>query len=162
MPVNNSDIVVKGSNDKEFLYQVSNVPAVLQDTANYDTTTNITQQQKLFASDATSGNRFGEAVAVDGDYAIIGASRKGPGAAYIFVYANSTWTEQASLRASDGTADDFGISVDIAGEYAIVGCWRDTELADKAGSAHIFVRSGTTWSKQAKLLPRDPAASDYF
>ena len=47
-----------------------------------------TQQSKLTASDAGSGDNFGWGVSIDGDYAIVGAKNEdnnNAGSAYIFV-----------------------------------------------------------------------------
>ncbi len=65
-----------------------------------------TEQAKLLASDAAEEDRFGNAVAIDGDYAIVGSwqdddNAMGSGSAYIFHRTNdTTWTEQAKLTAS--------------------------------------------------------------
>ena len=39
---------------------------------------------------------------------------------------------------------------------------RDDDGGDGSGSAYIFVRSGTSWSQQAKLEASDAAAGDNF
>ena len=73
--------------------------------------------------------------------------------------------EQAKIQASDKEAsDDFGFSVSISsdGNTAIVGArYEDTGGAD-AGAAYIFVRSGSTWTQQAKIQASDKEASDDF
>ena len=85
------------------------------------------------------------------------------GSAYIFMRSGSTWSQQAKLLPSDGAADDrFGTSVSISGDYAIVGTPFDDDNGTDTGSAYVFVRSGSTWSQQAKLLPSDGAAEDFF
>ena len=75
-------------------------------------------------------------------------------------------TEQAKLVASDGaTSDQFGYSVSISGDgvYAVIGAYNDVVGASgNQGSAYIFVRSGTSWTQQAKLVASDGAASDNF
>ena len=49
---------------------------------------------KLVAADGVAGDRLGAAVAVDGDYAVVGApERSGGGAAYVFVRDGVSWTE---------------------------------------------------------------------
>eukprot|EP01048_Picozoa_sp_COSAG05_P030213 COSAG05_NODE_10371_length_569_cov_0.557447_1_plen_69_part_01 len=35
-------------------------------------------------------------------------------------------------------------------------------LSSDSGSAYVFVRSGTSWTQQAKLVASDAAASDRF
>ena len=68
---------------------------------------------------------------------------------------------ETKLIASDGAAGDyFGYSVSISGDTAVVGAYQDD---GSKGSAYVFVRSGTTWSQQAKLTAGDDgAAGDSF
>jgi hypothetical protein len=127
-----------------------------------------TEQAKLLASDAAAGDLFGIAVAICDDTAIVGAvndddSGSDSGSAYVFVRNGSTWTEQAKLLASDGAmSDQFGVAVAISGDSAIVGAHRDDDAVSDSGSAYVFVRSGGTWTEQAKLLASDAAADDDF
>jgi hypothetical protein len=71
--------------------------------------------------------------------------------------------EVAKLLASDGAAtDNFGYSVAVAGDTAVIGA-RDDDNGNLSGSAYVFVRDSTgAWAQQAKLLPSDGAAGDYF
>ncbi|GAB3946479.1 hypothetical protein GCM10028805_17070 [Spirosoma harenae] len=124
--------------------------------------TSWSQQAKLTPSDAALGDQFGVSVSMSGDYAIVGANTKGfiKGAAYVFVRSGTSWSQQAKLSASDGIAgDNFGVSVSMSGDYAIVGANAKNFLR---GAAYVFVRSGTSWSQQAKLTPSDPVAGDNF
>ena len=74
-----------------------------------------------------------------------------------------TWTQAAKALASDGGAsDNFGFSVSIDGDYAIVGAMGDDDKATNTGSAYVFVRSGTTWTQQAKLTANDGQSGDNF
>jgi hypothetical protein len=87
------------------------------------------------------------------------------GAAYIFVRSGSTWTQQAKIQASDKEASDyFGQSVSISsdGNTAIVGANYEDTGATNAGAAYIFVRSGSTWTEQAKIQASDKQANDFF
>ena len=130
--------------------------------------TTWTEQDKLLASDGAAFDFFGVSVSIDGDYAIIGAygdadNGQDSGSAYIFTRSGTTWTEQAKLLPSDGTTDDFfGWSVSIDGDYAIIGACFDGDNGYESGSAYVFKRDGTTWTEQAKLLPSDGAAEDWF
>ena len=81
----------------------------------------------------------------------------------MFVRSGTTWSEQAKLRASDlASWDRFGISVALSGDTALVGAYTDDDGGTDSGSAYVFVRSGTTWSEQAKLTASDAAAQDHF
>ena len=72
-------------------------------------------------------------------------------------------SQQAKLVASDAAAGDyFGESVSISGYYKIVGAFLDDDAGTNSGSAYIFVRDGTSWSQQAKLVAPDPADGDRF
>ena len=54
-----------------------------------------------------------------------------------------------SYRLRRGGCDSFGYSVAIGGDTAVVGApSRTTARRPSAGSAYVFVRSGTTWSEQ--------------
>ena len=127
-----------------------------------------TQQAKIQASDKAVNDYFGMAVSIsgDGNTAIVGAFNKGgTGAAYIFVRSGSTWTQQAKIQASDKEANDlFGFSVSISGDgnTAIVGAYFEDTGAFNAGAAYVFVRSGSTWTQQAKIQASDKQESDYF
>jgi len=129
--------------------------------------TTWTEQAKLTASDPATLDFFGFSVSISGDTAIVGASGSvfgsGPGFAYVFVRSGTTWTEQAKLTASDAAAGDFfGFSVSISGDTAIVGAHGNDDTGSNSGSAYVFVRSGTTWTEQAKLTASDAAAFDNF
>jgi FG-GAP repeat protein/putative Ig domain-containing protein len=124
--------------------------------------------QKLVAADGAAGDRFGTAVAVSGDVALVGAEDDDDrgtwsGSCYVFVRSGGAWTQQAKLTASDGTAyDEFGHSVAISGNTAVVGAYWDSDSGVGSGSAYVFVQSGGTWSQQQKLTARDGYASDTF
>jgi MYXO-CTERM domain-containing protein len=118
------------------------------------------QQQELTASDGAAGDLFGLTVAVNGDTAVVGASYRASrqGAAYVFVRAGSTWSQQQELTASDGAANDlFGCSVAVSADTAVVGAYGKASLK---GSTYVFTRSGSTWSQQQVLTAMDSAAGD--
>ena len=73
-------------------------------------------------------------------------------------------TEEAKLTAPDGMEQDhFGISIAVSGDTAVIGATGDSHPgAVSAGSAYVFVRSGTTWSEQQKLVASDAATNDRF
>jgi len=129
------------------------------------TGTNWIQEAKLLASDGAPYDYFGYYVALSGDTALIGAPYDDDngdisGSAYVFTRAGTTWTQEAKLLAHDGAASDyFGIFVSIYGDTALIGAAGDDGLK---GSAYVFIRTGTTWTEQAKLVATDGAAGDQF
>ena len=127
------------------------------------------QQQKLTAGDGTASDFFGDSVAIAGDTVLVGSTEDATGAntqqgsAYVFVRSGTAWTQQQKLTAADGTAFDyFGFSVALSGNTAVIGTLQDVGANFQQGSAYVFVRSGTTWAQQQKLLASDGAAGDSF
>ncbi len=131
--------------------------------------TTWTEQQKLFTTETNTG-KFGDSVAISGDTVAIGESGDfNPqlgvlGAAYIFVRSGTTWTEQQKLFASDAQGQDyFGSSILIEGDTVVVGSQSGLSApGTKKGAAYVFVRSGTSWTQQQKLIASDGAAGDRF
>jgi hypothetical protein len=136
--------------------------------------TNWTEQAQLTASDGAAGDKFGGSVSLnaDGSTAIVGASCADndgwdDGSAYVFVRNGSSWIQQAKLTASDGeVGDEFGcaVSLSVDGSTALVGAEFAVRPAgaDSAGSAYLFVRSGSDWSQQGKLTPDRGRLGDNF
>ncbi len=67
------------------------------------------------------------------------------------------------ITAFDGAGFDwFGNSVSISGDYVVVGAKFDNDNGPSSGSAYLFKRTGTSWAQEAKILPSDGAAGDWF
>ncbi len=100
---------------------------------------------------------FGATIALssDGSTALIGAPREyrlHTGAAFVFVRSGSTWSQQAELQDSQVSSyEEFGQSVALSvdGNTAAIGAQGDG--AGK-GSVSVFVRSGSSWTEQTKLV----------
>ena len=135
--------------------------------------------------------KFGYAVAVDGNTAVIGAYQDDreddamtpdvderavdSGAAYVFTRVEGVWEKRAKLTASDGEAyDNFGISVAVSGDTIVIGASGDDgDGAADSGSVYVFVKpDGGTWgtddgeirnlNENAKLTASNGEALDYF
>lgn len=122
------------------------------------------QQQKLVASNAvgTANQGFAAAISADGNTALVGgpADDSGAGAAWIWVRSGATWTEQAKLVAPDAVGGAFtggAVSLSGDGNTAAIGGKDDT---GGTGAVWIWVRSGTSWTKQAKLVGTPAAGGD--
>jgi hypothetical protein len=127
------------------------------------------QSTKLIANDGLPFDTFGSSVAISGNTAVIGAASADIGAnlnqgsAYVFVRSGSNWTLQAKLTASDGMIRDvFGINVAIDGDTIVVGAITARVNSRVQGAAYVFVRNGTTWTQQQKLVSSDGAQDDNF
>jgi hypothetical protein len=131
--------------------------------------TSWTEQAKLLAPAAASGDQAGRAVALSGDTAVVGAWQADPtalsnaGAGHVFVRTGDTWSHQATLTAPDAASSDYlGYSVAVDGDSIVLGANQQDSNGDSAGAAHVFLRTGDTWTHQAKLLAADGAPADEF
>jgi len=126
----------------------------------FDLTTG-NQLFKFTADVAMAGAAFGSSVALNGNWAIIGApielnSQFNTGSAYIF---DITTGNQITKLAPQG-GGQFGASVALDGNIALVGARFDNELGIRSGSAYLF--DVTTGQQIHKLLAEDGAAGDLF
>ena len=140
-----------------------------------------TQTAYLKAEYIGAGDLFGESVAIQGDYVIVGAPREQSnsinspdnntlsraGAAYIFKRDSGaeTWSQTAYLKPTYTDEQDyFGHSVAINGDYVIIGAKgeksdsttdQNNNNLTNAGAAFIFKRdtNAETWSQTAYLKP---------
>ena len=126
------------------------------------------QRTKLTTDNAKAGDLFGNAVAMDGTTVLVGApgvDDAGPeaGAAYVFVQVGEEWIQQARLIADDlGIFDRFGSAVSVHGDTAIIGAHGKDEGGTDSGAAYVFVRSGASWTQQAKLTHQGAVPGDMF
>ncbi len=120
-----------------------------------------TQEAKLVASDGASGDYLGYSVGISGETVVLGAYGDGGGSAYVFVRSGTSWSQQQKLVGNDtGSSDQFGFAVGISGNTVIVGARNADPGGSNRGAGYVFVRSGSTWTQQAKLTASDGRNSD--
>ena len=126
-------------------------------------------QQKLTAADGAANDCLGYAVALDGDTALVGApyddvNGMEQGSAYVFVRSGSAWTQKARLTAQDGASFDyFGWSVALKGSVALVGAiYGPGSSNPDQGAVYVFVGSGSTWTRQARLNANESTVGAQF
>ncbi len=126
------------------------------------------QQQKLVTMPYVDGDRFGQAVAVDGDTIAVGArlddfTEKDSGSVHLFTRTGTVWSRLTRLAASDQAADgEFGYKIALDADTLVAsriatparvyifraasGTWTETDHVSIAGSAfgNALDLSGTT------------------
>lgn len=123
---------------------------------------------RFHAADGEAGDGFGGAVALQGNTALVGAPYDEDhgyqsGSAYVFVRSGATWYEEAKITPADGTPYAlFGSSLAIEGETAFIGAPHERGQGMFTGAVYVLVRSGSTWTQQAKLTASDGEAYDWF
>ena len=173
--------VVVGAPNTDVLTPVAkgNVGTAYVYTRNSDNLyANWTKRATLTAFDRDANDRFGWAVAVEGDTIVVGAEGEtnNRGAAYVFVKPAGNWatdTETAKLTAPDGAGDDaFGSAVAVDGDFIVIGARGDDDDASQSGSVYVFTKPSGGWGAwdnlsdddkgdlTAKLTASDPAMND--
>ena len=131
---------------------------------------------KKLASDAEECDMFGQAVAICGGTAVVGAhwedstaTASNGGAVYVFDLNRDgpdQWGEIKKLTAGDTAMDDeFGRSVAISGDTIVVGAPYKDDDGNASGAAYIFGRNtggADNWGMVRKLTASDAAALDSF
>jgi hypothetical protein len=138
----------------------------------YDLTT-VTPTTPIFTLNNPTpafNDSFGNAVAVSGNYVVIGAIYDDTGAtdagsAYVYNLSSATPTVPAVTlnNPSPASADYFGTSVAVSGKYVVVGADHDDTGAPDAGSAYVYDLTSTTPAQPWATL-NDPTsvASAFF
>ncbi len=143
---------------------------------------NWNTKQKLVASDRRANDVFGLFVAIDGNYAAVGAyghdfdanganNLEAAGAVYVFKRNSSgQWLEVQKVVASDRSiGDKFGSGVTMSGDYLFVSSTKNStdsiggNFVSEAGACYVFKKDGSgVWKQHQKLIASDRKANDEF
>lgn len=134
------------------------------------------QEKYLKAPNIDVGDRFGSAVAMDGDTLAVGAfdedssstatpdnGAPGSGAVYVYRRDGVAWNLEAYLKASPIVeGDGFGVAVALQGDVLVVGAMLHDGVVPDSGAAFVFRRSGTTWIQEAVLKASTEMKNSFF
>lgn len=116
---------------------------------------------RIAPADLVAGDAFGAALGISGNTLVVSAGGGIPGAAYVFVGDGMGFSQQARLTPSGVTTGErFGQSVSISGDRVAIGAGRIG--VGGIGAVYVFVRSGSVWTEEAKLMPSDGVSLDAF
>lgn len=138
-----------------------------------------TENAKLTASDAQSGDNFGYTVSLDNNTLVVGSHYEDggdgdplptAGAAYVYTGTGASWNQVAILTASDAqTGDTFGESVTVSGNTIVVGAYiedgGDGDPLNNTGAVYIFNKPASVWinsTEDQKIIASDAQADDFF
>lgn len=120
--------------------------------------------QKIVAFDRDDENdRFGFSVAINGDYAVVGASGdRDSGSVYIFKNGGGGWTEIQKLTVS--TDRGFGGGLAMEGNRLVVGSGglNNSNGNTSTGAAYIFENTDGVWTEVQRIEPSDGRFLDAF
>jgi hypothetical protein len=119
------------------------------------------QEQKLVSPDPGAAHRFGAAVALSGDSALVGSpgysfgGAARPGVAFVFTRTPTGWTVTQELSASNYLDDAFfGTELALDGGRALVLANRsDSPTNGNSSVVYAFERNGATFGERQQLFP---------
>ncbi len=116
---------------------------------------------RLIDSDPGLFEAYGLSAGGDGDTLAIGAPGGFPNALVdVYVRTGPTWSLQVQLVSPDGDDGDFfGDAVAVDGDRMVIGA---PDRLSASGAAHVFVRSGASWTLEATVRASDPAGNARF
>ena len=119
-------------------------------------------QVKELAAPVGTANTFGNAVAIDGNTAIVGDARSNR--SYVYKFVNFDWILADTIgdELALGYAAGFGTSVAISDDEIIVGAPAYLTTGVGKGAAFVYARNGATWTASDTLLATDGVANDLF
>ena len=133
-----------------------------------------TKAATLTADDGANDDRFGAAVSLSAEWAVVGAPGNDnaggsyAGAVYVFRLFAGSWTQKEKLLATGGAASDsFGGSVSVYGDYIVAGAHKGDGAVVDSGAVYTFyathINTKTSyWTQGAKLVAPAGAFRDYF
>lgn len=127
------------------------------------------QIARISPPDTTRGTWFGTAVAIDGEWAVIGATGddgcgENAGAAWVYRAINTDeWALDARLTSSDcGAEHFFGNEVKVDGDRIVVSSFRTFVNQEISNAVHVFERQDSVWVQTARILSPDDSQSGPF
>lgn len=125
--------------------------------------------QTLSPYDVSGEYKFGQSVAISGDFAVMGAPYPNSGASgrvYIAQRGSVPWFDDPFVTPADGmSGDNFGLAVAVEGDTAVIGA-NNAYIASTGnfnqGAVYIYERINGVWTEGQKLIASDGQDGDQF
>ena len=150
------DVIVIGASDDENENGPDAGSAFLftKPTDGWDSDSPLADPATLRAFDGPAGDRFGHAVAVEGEVLVVGVPGNHDterGRANVFIQRGSDWNYSRILNAPDGAPGGrFGSSVALRDNTFVVGAPGRSD-GDGSGAAYVYVRPDDRWGSEYKV-----------
>ncbi len=119
-----------------------------------------TETEKLLASDGQSLDGFSTDIAIDDDYALVGAPGKDVALGAAYLYDINTGVELYKFNSPSGKREYFGTSVALQNNFALIGAQQASGDFDYSGAAYLF--DTQTGQELRKFAAADPTERAYF
>lgn len=126
-------------------------------------------QDIVLAKDGKAEDYFGYSAAIDGNTLLVGAYKADisgvvdAGAAYVFVFGDKGWYQQAKLVAEPFIAEDtLGGNVALKNDIAMLGVMRRDDKGKDSGAVISFERQSNNWKQRQILTAPDANPGDAF
>ncbi|MGI9607629.1 MAG: hypothetical protein ACR2P0_15985 [Acidimicrobiales bacterium] len=121
-----------------------------------------TWNQTQTLESGVGGQLFGGGgVELSGSTALIG--EPGGNAAWVYTFDGLEWGPEQELTVlGEPFADQLGTTVDLDGDLAVIASPRASVDGMFAGEAHVFERTGSTWTVQQSITASDREMGDSF
>ena len=115
-------------------------------------------------NDLPPGARFGAALALHGDVAVVGAPGAGAsGAVYVYERGADGWTAAGRVEPANARPDAaFGEAVASDGRTIVVGARFETGNEERQGAAYLLDRGPGGWAIVTRVAAPDPGRGDQF
>ncbi len=128
------------------------------------------RQATIRHAPSSSTDQFGSAVAIAGDWAIVGALGRdvagvnSAGAAYVFRRTGSVWSQVQTIHSSTPSIGGrFGITVALQGSWLAIGAPGEGNSPVGAGAVHLFQQQANgQFTPQQRLVPSLSTELGYF
>ena len=122
-------------------------------------------EYSMFSPQAEANGRFGDAVAIAGEWAAVGAPGELDGAGAVHLFHREcapgepcAWVWAASLTPAEAAPNDrFGTAVALDGTRLLVSAPSSDLAGPEMGAAFVFEESGGSWTQVQTLTPGDGA-----
>ena len=123
---------------------------------------NWVERARMTAQDGTPAENFGQALAISGDLALVGAPGQNGqvGAVYVYRRNPNGWAQAAKITSTEPKPQHFfGMAVAISGDRLLIG---EPGHNERTGIVRVYARSGENWQPVGQLAAESVSRNERF